>query len=421
MKDATRTDNWMPQLLQDIITGDLARYSAMTVLDRSNEQLVVAEQSLSVSGNYSDNDYIKIGNLTNAQYIVAGNILKVGGNYAITFRINSTETNEIRASFNKTYPLQDIERGLAPKEAVRELLAGMGIELTQAGEVALLTIPETEVKATARLAQGMAAEKSDNLVEALAFYTEAIGMAPGMKEASAHIQNFGGTIQTGSIRERAEQAQKERAKWEKIFSDLVPYVKDNLAMAVYDFSTVTDSINSSLDKVSFKISPGIQIVPNRTILLVWKTVFEKWREVQSLEENKSWAKNIAVPYKGGGSDREIAEGVIWLTYSVDIGFYDDYGDRIDQGRLSGSGFQFAFNAITTQIVTQHKYFDPKKYQGVSSSSIPIADITDNVVPKVERVYFYWSRSRNTDNKEYVNAPMMTVAEWEQWLVSQGGR
>jgi len=125
----TQNDAWIPQLFQDLITGDLARFSAMTVIDRSNEQMVLAEQGLSAGGNYSDNDYVRMGNLTNARYIVAGSINNVSGRYNVSFRVNNTETNEIRATFNKPYSVTDIESGLAAKEAVRELLAGMGIQL----------------------------------------------------------------------------------------------------------------------------------------------------------------------------------------------------------------------------------------------------------------------------------------------------
>jgi TolB-like protein len=92
MYNPTMNDSWMPQLFQDLITGDLARFSSMTVLDRLNEELVLAEQNLSLSGNYSDNDYIRLGNLTNAQFIVAGNIQNISGRYNVSFRINNTET-----------------------------------------------------------------------------------------------------------------------------------------------------------------------------------------------------------------------------------------------------------------------------------------------------------------------------------------
>jgi len=162
----------------------------MTVLDRLNETLVLAEQNLSLSGNYSDNDFIKLGNLTNAQFIVAGNIQNISGRYNVSFRVNNTETNEIKASFNKPYPITDIENGFAAKEAVRELLAGMGIELTEAGEQSLLTIQFVEAYATAQLAKGSQAIKSGNEVEALAFFTEALNSSSTKMEADRNVQSI---------------------------------------------------------------------------------------------------------------------------------------------------------------------------------------------------------------------------------------
>jgi len=90
MTGGNQTNSWMPQLFQDLITADLPKYSAMTVIDRRNESLILAEQRISASGNYSEADYISIGRLTNARYIVVGNILVVSGRYSVTFRINNT-------------------------------------------------------------------------------------------------------------------------------------------------------------------------------------------------------------------------------------------------------------------------------------------------------------------------------------------
>jgi hypothetical protein len=42
------------------------------VIDRQNQDKILANQNLSASGNYSDEDFISIGNLTNAQLILAG-------------------------------------------------------------------------------------------------------------------------------------------------------------------------------------------------------------------------------------------------------------------------------------------------------------------------------------------------------------
>jgi TolB-like protein len=275
MSGGSHANSWMPQLFQDLITADLAKYSAMTVLDRLNESLILAEQELSASGNYSDDDYIAIGHLTNARYIVAGNILGVSGRYSITFRINNTETNEIQASFSKQYVLEDIESGLAAKEAVLALLTGMGFELTAEGERQLLTIQEREVKGQVRLAQGMSAERNNNELQALVYFYEARIADQGNREASQRIQTFGQGSPGASIRERAEWAVTQKARWEKIFNDLGAYVYENLRIVVYDFSTISDQFDARTNKVTLTITPGVKLTYDSTVLSVWKTAIDQ--------------------------------------------------------------------------------------------------------------------------------------------------
>jgi hypothetical protein len=405
LQNSTKADAWMPQLFQDIITGDLARYSAMTVLDRSNEQIVLAEQSLSASGSYSEDDYIRIGNLTNARYIVAGTIMNVSGSYTIAFRVNNTETNEIQTSFNNRYSVADIENGLAAKETVRALIAGLGIELTEAGEEALLTIPEVEVKATAQLAKGMAAEKNDDLVEALAFYTEATTIDSGMKEAAVRIETFGNTVQTSNIRERTEQGQREKEKWNKIFRDLKTYITNNLPIVVYDFSNVKDTINVRSSTVSFEITRGVKFVPNRTVLVVWKTVWDNWGRIKNLEENKFWASAVSHP--------DMYSSAIALKCDVEIGVYDEYGDKIGTGHLGGN-ISFYYEARSYQVVAQHKYYEEQRFVAVYCTNIPVNMLTDTVNFKIDRVYY-------REPRENITPPILTVSEWEEWLKTQQGK
>ena len=407
-QDASAADSWIPQFLQDMVTGDLARYSAMTVIDRKNEQLALAEQSLSESGYYSENDYIRMGNMTNAQYIVAGNIQNVSGRYMVSFRINSIETNEIQASFNGQASIGNIESGIASKLAVSALLEGMGIELTDAGRTSLLTvadIPETQVRATAQLARGAVAAKSDNIVEALAFFSEALNSDSTRTEANRNIQSFFVDISTASIRERANYAIVQKEKWEKIFSDLKIYLRENLAIAIYDFSTVEDRISTLGSKayVSITIKPGIKIIPNRTALLVWKTIYDNWEQVRRLEENRSWANSV----RGSGSNG----GDSYYEYSISFGLYDEYNDSIKttsrELRLRGYSL--------TNLIAQHKYYEDTRFQEISFSSIDAEKISDILTPKINTI----SRTNS-----YGNAPglkinlVMTVAEWQEWLAQQ---
>jgi hypothetical protein len=403
IRDHSASDAWMPQLFQDAITGDLVRYSAMTVIDRANEQLVLAEQRISTSGNYSDEDYIRIGNLTNAQYIVVGKIAKIADAYSVSLRINRTETNEIKTAFDKTYSLKDIETGLAPKEAARELLIGMGVQLTQAGERSLLAIQETHAQASAQLAKGMAAEKNGNLVEALAHFTEALTADSNMREASRHIQNFSGSpVSTGSIRERAEYAQAQKQKWEKIFSDLKLYVQENLPIFIYDFSIIKDTFNARSNRVTITVSPGIKVIPNRTVLMVWKTILDNWSEIKSREENKTWINAV----RGTNSVN------IDIDFSCEFGLYDDYGDRINDARW-GKECVYRYSS-SFQALAQHKYYENTKFD-TFNFYISLDKVTDTITPKIDGVFY-----AAPYKKISYNYPVFTVAEWQEWLASQGG-
>ena len=423
MRNNTAVDKWMPQLFQDLITGDLARYSAMTVLDRTNESLVIAEQTLSETGLYSDNDYIELGNMTNARYIAAGNIQNVSGRYNVSFRINNIETNEIKASFSKAYSLNDIETGLAAKEAVRELLAGMGVELTADGEKSLLAIQPVDVRATAQLARGLAAAKSDNIVESLAFLSDALNSNSTRNEANKHIKSFFVDIPTGSIRERANYAQAQAEKWNKIFSDLEMYLIRNLPIIIYDFSVVEDKINISNKTVELKISPGVKIVPNRTALLVYKTIVDNWILVRKNAENKDWVGSVRLPRFG--SSNEALYYLYYSHYTTRIGLYDDYNDRVAQFRWYGQSPNIHISYFKSDrarvnlesdfsVVAQHKYYEDAKFGPIIFSSIPLDKVTDTMTPKIERIFF-----SSIDPRPEIDIPIMTVAEWQAWLAQQG--
>jgi TolB-like protein len=421
MQNSTQANNWIPQFFQDIITGDLARYSAMTVLDRGNEKLALAEQELAASGYYSDEDYAALGKITNARYIVAGSIRNISGRYTVSFRINDAETNEIQASFNNQYSAEDVERGLAAKEVVRELLAGMGVELTAEGEQQLLSVPEVEVRATAQLAKGMAAEeKNGNIVEALAFYTQAIDTGANMNEAAQHIQNFAQHSPGASIRERANYALEQKAKWEKIFKDLEAYTRDNLAIVIYDFSTISDTFNVRNNTVDITITPGIKIIPDRTVLAVWKTVMENWNRIINTDELELWARSVSYStnFRGsGGVHKDVRDGLLYFgdieyQYTVQIGLYDDYGDRIagyeSRNRLH---YEYGYTSKGSLVVAQHKYYDEAQFESIPFNRIQLNMITDNLTPRIESV----KGGLAARILSSIQPLVMSVVEWEQWL------
>ena len=86
-------------LVQGTIIGSFQKYSAMTVFDRQNLENILKEQRLSMSGDFSDNDYIRIGQLTNARLVVFGSITKTLTGYTLELAVTDVENGERKASY----------------------------------------------------------------------------------------------------------------------------------------------------------------------------------------------------------------------------------------------------------------------------------------------------------------------------------
>jgi TolB-like protein len=419
MQNATAANNWIPQLFQDLITSDMAKFSAMTVLDRKNESLTLAEQQLSANGNYSDENYIRMGQLTNAKYIVAGSINNISGRYHVNFRINNAETNEIRTSFNKQYGFEQIENGQAAKETTFELLKGMGITLTPEGERQLLALQNTQIRSTAQLARGMAAKKDDNIVDALSYLYQASEAGSNKQEALSQINGLSFTVSTGSVRERANAGIALQEKWRKIIADLKTYMLENSALClVYDFSKIEDSINYNLKRVSFTITPGVQVVANRTVILVWQKLFDEFMAAYNTHKDGAMKE-----FTGGKAFPALPRNHYQYLYLIKFGFYDEFGDRIAETFINfeltltnyGDAYRYSDQAYKPQALSQVKYCSPDNYVRLRSGSIPLDRITDSLVPRIESVSV---RDGMHAKEKPINIPWYTPSEWQEWLAGQ---
>jgi hypothetical protein len=137
--DLAPDEEWLLTLIQSCLTADFNKYSFMTIVDRRNLETILAEQNHSLSGNYSDEDYVAIGNLTSAQYIAAGSLNKTAnGAFFLDLSITDAGTGVRRASYGpKNCSLGELQNLSVLKEAAADLLPQMGVRLTEAGRQAL--------------------------------------------------------------------------------------------------------------------------------------------------------------------------------------------------------------------------------------------------------------------------------------------
>ena len=264
-------DSWTAQVIQDLMTTGFSTYTDMTVIDRSNEALVIEEQKRSEKGTYSDSDYLEMGKITQAQYLLVGKLTNAGGVYRLALNINDGTTNEIKASFNESVSLNDIQNGNATNQALLKLIPAMNLELTSE-EINRLNTKAATAKSndertvsTVNLAKGMAAEANKNTVEALAYYASS-----QTKEAAMRYDKISVAFATGNIREDVKNDIAARNEWIKIYKDLQNYVNRNAIKISYDVTPGEYEVDYRRNTVTIPFTYSYEV--NQTMLDVYRQI-----------------------------------------------------------------------------------------------------------------------------------------------------
>lgn len=415
LNNDSKSNSWIPQYFQDSLTGKFAQFSKMTVLDRKNELLIKAEQELSESGYYSEENALQIGQMTNAQFVVVGNIQQISGNYEVNFRVNDATTNEIKASSNNRYSLSDLQSGKAVNETTQNLLEGLGIELSASEKLALSKVNKIENQSTMNLAKGNAAEKSDDFMDALLFYIEAEKSSATSNEAKNNISNLFGTNSLSAQGIQNLKAQNEYAnfqveRWNKIFTALDEYLDKNLSILVYDFSQSIVSSNFSNQTVKFTVSPGLKVVPDRNALLLANRIMQEWERIANDKKSNPWIANVKYtkcfqyPYRDGVA---YSAGVSFFAY---LGFYDETGYRLKETDWMKFGGKLEHRL--DNIKSQKGYFDESKYRSV------VDTLKYDELPEQGDVIFKVSRVRYLEVDGTPTVRIMSIDEYNDWAKNQ---
>ena len=208
---------WFLSMIQSSLTSDFNKFSRMTVLDRQNLDEILNEQNLSMSGYFSDDEYIRIGHITNAQYILIGSLTKVTAvNFILDLALSNPETGERLASFGpKQYTVSNIQGMFAAKDAAFDLLTQIGVKFSEARKKSLYETAQASISAETALAKGITAERSGaTIVEVMQYYYQAVDYDASMTEAINRLAGTNGKltklsqplsyVPTGNIREDAQ-------------------------------------------------------------------------------------------------------------------------------------------------------------------------------------------------------------------------
>ena len=394
MEQQNQQNSWIPQFLQDSLTGHFASLSGMTVLDRKNESVILTEQKLSESGLYSTDNAAEFGQLTSAEYVLTGSIQKLPSRYALNLRVNDITTNEVKASFNGQYSLADIENGAAVKDAIVDLFNGLGIALSER-QITGLTKNQSAASSTKSLAQGMAAQKDGDFITALNFLTDA--SAGGNTEASTVISSMLNSQIPQDIQQRAAYYKEQTAKWQKIWDDFDTYFSRNLLILVTDFGQEKRDEKVSGDGTSVDLTwkGGLRWVPNRNALVLYNTICTEWEKVKNTPGNEAWTKEV----------RSLMNS--YKYYSVRIGLYNKYGELLATTDCTYDRNVKQFRYKNEAVPPQFRLFDEARKSDIKFYSVKI---DNKFAEPLSTKIIYVNFSKNYDTAYYGRGEQFKLTE-----------
>lgn len=411
-RDIDKKELWILQYLQDSITGKFAKYSEMTVLDRSNEKLIKAELELSETGFYSDENVVQLGLMTNASLVTVGSIQKIGMIYEINFRINDIATNEIKSSLSNRYTYSEIENGKAVNDITMNLLEGLKIEFSDSEKLSLSTVNEKEDSSVQNLAKGATAEKEKDYISAIVAYSKVEGLQKTEAESNIHSL-LGGTFDSSSIQNRVSYYKEQIEKWNTIFDQLEKYMNENAIYIVYDFSVVQDKIDMHSNNVDLNFSPGIKCIANKTAMHVFATIINEWRKIYYNKENDVWRKEVSEPRCG--TLNSYASNVyaynLYYQYWVSLILVNGNGDVINKKNITvsfwGDKFYDDYERVFMEVEekSQKKYFEENDFSDIRFyREISLDDIVGDISLKIKSI---------TSGKFFERSPLPKDNIWGQ--------
>jgi len=388
-KGLSADEQWMISLVQGSITGDLSKFSAMTVIDRQNLEKVFAEWKEAMSGNYSDENLVKIGNLTSASHILTGSISKTASAFMLELAVTDIQSGVRKATYSPTpvSPLA-LENLSALKAASADLLRQLGVELTPAAQNELKqTLNTAKIQAETMLARGITAQKQGTEVAALSYFYQAAAFDSSLFEASKRSSVMAANISSGNIGANVKNDILWRKRWvaelngvEEAYHSIISTVDPPYTLF---YSTGIKQGNVNYQKETADLSIPINLSANqdwfRAMNRSLKAVEEALSGLNSTKRKNDWglsnwpSSGVSNTNPFGSSKRYDLTVVFELVN--------------EQGRAIGSQTvrlnpSFRFNNQNGNIVIA---FTENDQGTVTFNSVKADDISDNLTVRVASV------------------------------------
>jgi len=220
---------YLSKYVQGLLNNNFGKYSAIKLIDRQYLDKIISEQNMAINGRFSDQDLTSIGKLVDAQYYLFGTIQRLSGErYALQLSVTESATGIRKASFIMDGSLTQIEgKGALINEATADLLAQMGVNLTEAGKRTLLAGNSSVVRAEADIARGITALAGGDEVGAMFNITQAVTFDPSNLEALSRLGTLSSSISGGTVSQRIVNDIQARNRWLDVAKETARFFNDH--------------------------------------------------------------------------------------------------------------------------------------------------------------------------------------------------
>lgn len=201
--------------LQSMLTTDLARVQALTLVERSRLQDIVAEQKLSQSGLIDKTTAAKIGKLVGASHLLGGTYTVVGNTMRLDARLFAVKGGDVLLAEEMTGEKDAFFE--LEKQLVNKLVGTLGVKLDAKERANLARIHTADFGAFTTFSQGVAAFDSQKYDEAMEKLRAAMQIDGEFNLARVTLDEYEQLV--AKIRSRAQNIELSERELEKLKKD----------------------------------------------------------------------------------------------------------------------------------------------------------------------------------------------------------
>jgi len=254
--------NYLPTLVQGVLAGDLARFSAMAVQDRQRIETILAEHERDVHQTTED-FFSRLAEIADVDYLLTGNVTRTATGHALQLQIVGMRQGNMgvtRASFSGTPTIAEMDNFTGIRIASMELLIQMGVNLTPGARQELAMAAEANrVSGETALARGITAQRQGTEVAALSYYFQAAAFDPTLLEAVNRSSILHASILSGNIGDDVRSEIAWRNAWvarlretEQFFADF--HQRESMPYTLFYTVEITQgAINWQTETVNLSI------------------------------------------------------------------------------------------------------------------------------------------------------------------------